>query len=178
MSVCSSGGDRGKAECGASAEGWRECSALRCFFVEHIRRGRISLLTDAAVPSPPAPSGVRQAPRVSAGLLLLERRGTPIQGKRSAPRAAQRSTDSHFLKSFRTCPGVAPFCWGLFIANVDKSELQEGSHRVTRSNILFLVIGALAIVVVVMGYQLSQDRKQPEGMRIDLGPNGVKIEKK
>jgi hypothetical protein len=54
----------------------------------------------------------------------------------------------------------------------------KGSHRVTRSNILFLVMGALAIVVVVMGYQLYQDRKQPEGMRIDLGPNGVKIEKK
>jgi hypothetical protein len=114
MSVCSSGGDRGKAECGASAEGWRECSALRCFFVEHIRRGRISLLTDAAVPSPPAPSGVRQAPRVSAGLLLLERRGTPIQGKRSAPPPEPRSTDTHFLKCFGTCPGVAPLLLGPF----------------------------------------------------------------
>jgi predicted negative regulator of RcsB-dependent stress response len=48
----------------------------------------------------------------------------------------------------------------------------------TRSNLLFLVIGALVIVVAVMGYQLYQDRKQPEGMRIDVGPNGVKIEKK
>jgi hypothetical protein len=49
---------------------------------------------------------------------------------------------------------------------------------VTRSNILFLVVGALVIVVAVLGYQLYQDRKQPEGMRIDLGPNGVSIEKK
>jgi predicted negative regulator of RcsB-dependent stress response len=49
---------------------------------------------------------------------------------------------------------------------------------VNRSNILFLVVGALVIVVAVLGYQLYQDRKQPEGMRIDLGPNGVSIEKK
>jgi len=41
-----------------------------------------------------------------------------------------------------------------------------------------LVVGALVIVVVVMGYQLYQDRKEPEGMRIDVGPKGLTIEKK
>ena len=51
-------------------------------------------------------------------------------------------------------------------------------RAVTRDNILYLVIGALVIVVAVMGYQLYQDRKKPEGMRIDLGPNGLSIEKK
>jgi predicted negative regulator of RcsB-dependent stress response len=49
---------------------------------------------------------------------------------------------------------------------------------VTRDNILYLIIGALVIVTAVLGYQLYQDRKQPEGMRIDLGPNGLSIEKK
>jgi predicted negative regulator of RcsB-dependent stress response len=48
----------------------------------------------------------------------------------------------------------------------------------SRSNILFLVVGALVIVVAVLGYQLYQDRKQPEGVHIDLGPNGMSIEKK
>ena len=48
----------------------------------------------------------------------------------------------------------------------------------SRSNILYFVIGALVIVVAVMGYQLYQDRKKPEGMRIDVGPNGLSIEKK
>ncbi len=48
----------------------------------------------------------------------------------------------------------------------------------TRSNVLYLVIGALVIGVAVMGYQLYQDRKQPEGVRIDLGPKGLSIEKK
>ena len=48
----------------------------------------------------------------------------------------------------------------------------------TRNNILYLAIGALVIVTAVLSYLLYQDRKQPEGMRIDLGPNGLSIEKK
>jgi predicted negative regulator of RcsB-dependent stress response len=48
----------------------------------------------------------------------------------------------------------------------------------SRNNILYLVVGALVVVVAVMGYQLYQDRKKPEGMRIDVGPNGLSIEKK
>ena len=47
-----------------------------------------------------------------------------------------------------------------------------------RSNILYLVIGALVIVVAVLGYQLYQDRKQPEGVHINVGPGGLSIEKK
>jgi hypothetical protein len=31
---------------------------------------------------------------------------------------------------------------------------------------------------VSLSYQLYQDRKKPEGMRIDVGPNGLTIEKK
>ena len=49
---------------------------------------------------------------------------------------------------------------------------------VTRDNILYLIIGALVIVVAVLSYQLYQDHKKPDGMRIDLGPNGLSIEQK
>jgi len=54
---------------------------------------------------------------------------------------------------------------------------------VTRSNILYLVIGALVIVVAVLGFELYQDRKQLQkqsegGVHIDVGPNGLSIEKK
>ena len=48
----------------------------------------------------------------------------------------------------------------------------------TRDNILYLIIGVLAVAVAVLGYQLYQDRKQPEGMQINLGPNGLSIEKR
>jgi RsiW-degrading membrane proteinase PrsW (M82 family) len=43
---------------------------------------------------------------------------------------------------------------------------------------LYLVVGALVIVVAVMSYQLYQERKKPEGVHIDVGPNGLSIEKK
>jgi hypothetical protein len=49
---------------------------------------------------------------------------------------------------------------------------------VTRSNILYLIVGALVVVAAVLAYQLYQDRHPPEGMHIDLGPNGLSIEKK
>ena len=48
----------------------------------------------------------------------------------------------------------------------------------TRSNILYLAIGALVVVVAVLGYQVYQDRKKPEGVNINLGPGGISIEKK
>ena len=43
-------------------------------------------------------------------------------------------------------------------------------------NILFLVIGALIVAVGVLGYNLYQTKKQPEGLQINVGPNGLKIE--
>ncbi len=48
----------------------------------------------------------------------------------------------------------------------------------TRSNILFLIIGALVIAVAGLGYQLYQDRHQPEGLHINVGPGGLSIQGK
>jgi len=48
----------------------------------------------------------------------------------------------------------------------------------TRSNIVYLVLGALIVAVIVLGYQLYQERRQPEGAQIKIGPGGVSIEKK
>jgi hypothetical protein len=62
------------------------------------------------------------------------------------------------------------------VRRTSKQTIEE--RGVIRSNFLYLVLGALVVVVAVLGYQLYQDRKQPEGMRIDLGPNGLSIEKK
>jgi predicted negative regulator of RcsB-dependent stress response len=49
---------------------------------------------------------------------------------------------------------------------------------VARSNLLYLIIGALVIVVAVMGYQLYQDRHQSQGLNINVGPNGLSIQGK
>ena len=39
----------------------------------------------------------------------------------------------------------------------------------TRDRILFLILGALAVAVVVLGYQLYQDRKKTTGIDINIG---------
>ena len=48
----------------------------------------------------------------------------------------------------------------------------------SRSNILYLVVGALVVIAALLGYELYQDRKKPEGVNINLGPGGISIQKK
>jgi predicted negative regulator of RcsB-dependent stress response len=45
-------------------------------------------------------------------------------------------------------------------------------------NSLYLVIGALAVVAVIFGYQLYQDRQKTNGVEISVGRTGISIEKK
>jgi hypothetical protein len=45
-------------------------------------------------------------------------------------------------------------------------------------NILYLIIGALIVAVGVLGYNLYQTKKEPEGLQINVGPSGVKIQNK
>ncbi|WP_174248057.1 hypothetical protein [Bradyrhizobium sp. S69] len=45
-------------------------------------------------------------------------------------------------------------------------------------NVLYLIIGALIVVVGVLGYNLYQSKKQPDGLQINVGPNGLKIQGK
>ncbi len=43
---------------------------------------------------------------------------------------------------------------------------------------LNLIVGILIIVVLVIGYQLYQDRQQPKGVQINVGPGGISIKEK
>ena len=45
-------------------------------------------------------------------------------------------------------------------------------------NVLFLIIGALVVGIGVLGYNLYQEKKEPDGLQINLGPNGVKVQNK
>jgi predicted negative regulator of RcsB-dependent stress response len=47
----------------------------------------------------------------------------------------------------------------------------------SRSNTIYLIVGALVVVVAIMGYKLYQDRQKP-GLNIDIGPKGVSVDKK
>lgn len=47
-----------------------------------------------------------------------------------------------------------------------------------KRNVLYLVIGVLAVAVVVFGYQLYQERQKTTGIEINVGKGGISIEKK
>ena len=45
-------------------------------------------------------------------------------------------------------------------------------------NVLFLIIGALVVTAGVLGYNLYQEKKQPDGVEISVGKNGLSIKEK
>jgi RsiW-degrading membrane proteinase PrsW (M82 family) len=45
-------------------------------------------------------------------------------------------------------------------------------------NILYLVIGALAVATAVLGYQFYQERHKTAGIEINIGERGISVEKK
>ena len=48
----------------------------------------------------------------------------------------------------------------------------------TRNNMIYLVAGALMVVVAVLGYSLYQEKKEPKGIQLNIGEKGISIEKK
>jgi hypothetical protein len=48
----------------------------------------------------------------------------------------------------------------------------------TRDNILYLIVGALTVVMVALAYQLYEDHRLPPGVHFEIGPNGALLEKK
>jgi RsiW-degrading membrane proteinase PrsW (M82 family) len=45
-------------------------------------------------------------------------------------------------------------------------------------NVLYLIVGALAVVSAVLGYNYYQEHREPTGVEITIGKGGVSIEKK
>ena len=45
-------------------------------------------------------------------------------------------------------------------------------------NILFVLVGALLVGVGVLSYALYEEKKEPSGVQINLGPGGLKIQNK
>jgi RsiW-degrading membrane proteinase PrsW (M82 family) len=44
-------------------------------------------------------------------------------------------------------------------------------------NTLYLIIGALAVATMVLGYHFYQERQRTTGIEITTSPNGIAIEK-
>jgi hypothetical protein len=45
-------------------------------------------------------------------------------------------------------------------------------------NVLYGLVGALIVAVAVLGYKVYKDNQEPQGLQINLGPGGVKIQNK
>jgi hypothetical protein len=45
-------------------------------------------------------------------------------------------------------------------------------------NTLMLIVGALIVVIGVLGYMLYDAKKEPKGVQINVGKDGIKIEQK
>lgn len=45
-------------------------------------------------------------------------------------------------------------------------------------NLLYIIVAVLAVTAAVLGYQLYQAKKEPQGIQLNVGPGGVSIEKK
>ena len=43
-------------------------------------------------------------------------------------------------------------------------------------NILYLVIAVLAVLAIVLGYQYLQERQKPDGIKIEMGKDGISVE--
>jgi hypothetical protein len=63
------------------------------------------------------------------------------------------------------------------VSSLSATLVQRKRMSISR-NLLFLIIGALVVTAGVLGYNLYQTKKQPDGLQINVGPNGLKIQGK
>ncbi len=45
-----------------------------------------------------------------------------------------------------------------------------------KRNFLYLICGVLGIAVVILGYQVYQDRQKPKGVEIKIDDSGISIQ--
>ena len=65
------------------------------------------------------------------------------------------------------------------VTKLDAVNQCHWNHRMPGNrNVLYLIIGALIVAVGVLGYNLYQTKKEPEGLQISVGPDGLKIKTK
>jgi hypothetical protein len=78
---------------------------------------------------------------------------------------------------------VEPFCAAArCIARQQQAGTRAGPRAKTgrtmsRNNVLYLIVGALVVVVAVLGFYQYQDhnKKQTSGLNINVGPAGIHV---
>lgn len=46
----------------------------------------------------------------------------------------------------------------------------------TRTNSLYLIIGALVVIVVGLGFYTYREESKPKGIELSIGQNGIKVQ--
>ncbi|KAA3504325.1 hypothetical protein DXM27_03530 [Rhizobium rhizogenes] len=55
-------------------------------------------------------------------------------------------------------------------------DRQTGRHLMTQTNNLYLIIGALMVVLVGLGAYVWHEESKPKGIEMNIGPNGVSVQ--
>jgi hypothetical protein len=92
---------------------------------------------------------------------------------RAIPRAS-------LLRSFRRYRRRASIPYGPPAGEIDSSRPRRRPEegKAMNRNILFAIIGALAVTSGVLGYHFYQESREPTGLQITVGKTGVSIDKK
>ncbi|WP_172724203.1 MULTISPECIES: hypothetical protein [Neorhizobium] len=48
----------------------------------------------------------------------------------------------------------------------------------TRTNNLYLIIGALLVAVIRLGFYAYREETKPKGVELSIGQNGIKVQEK
>jgi hypothetical protein len=81
----------------------------------------------------------------------------------------------------RSCGGCRAFQNHRRARTIRRSHVVESrmADKVSdNKNVLYLIIGVLIVAVAVLSFNLYQAKKQPEGLQINVGPDGLKIQNK
>ena len=59
-----------------------------------------------------------------------------------------------------------------------EGKARSKDSRTMNRSVLYLIISVLGVATVVLSYQLYQERQKTTGIEINVGKNGISIEKK
>ena len=56
-------------------------------------------------------------------------------------------------------------------------KLHEGAREKMNQKVLYLVVGVLVAATAFLGYKYYESQQEPEGLNINIGKDGIKIDK-
>lgn len=54
----------------------------------------------------------------------------------------------------------------------------QGDLMPINRNMLLIAVGALCVVIAILGYKVYAGQREPKGAQLTIGPSGISVEKK